>query len=64
MVLGLLWTEQGFAPPIWVQVCIWVPAAIGLSLALLPRIKGALIGHQWAFRMHGFGPDKDNDPAG
>lgn len=29
--------------------------AIVLSLALLPRIKGAMIGLQWARRMHGFG---------
>lgn len=28
---------------------------VGLSLYLLPRIKGALIGLQWAKRMHGFG---------
>lgn len=26
-----------------------------LSLLLLPRIKGAMIGLQWAKRMHGFG---------
>jgi uncharacterized protein (DUF983 family) len=26
-----------------------------MSLALLPRVKGALIGWQWALRMHGFG---------
>ena len=29
--------------------------AVVLSLALLPRIKGAFIGFQWARRMHGFG---------
>lgn len=29
--------------------------AIVLSLALLPRIKGAMVGLQWARRMHGFG---------
>jgi uncharacterized protein (DUF983 family) len=29
--------------------------AIVLSLLLLPRIKGAMIGLQWARRMHGFG---------
>lgn len=29
--------------------------AIVLSLALLPRIKGAFIGFQWARHMHGFG---------
>jgi hypothetical protein len=30
-----------------------------LSLWLLPRVKGALIGLQWAFRMHGFGSGPD-----
>ena len=34
--------------------------AIVLSLILLPRIKGAFIGFQWARRMHGFG---DTPPA-
>jgi uncharacterized protein (DUF983 family) len=29
-------------------------AAIALSMILLPRLKGALIGFQWAKRMHGF----------
>lgn len=28
---------------------------VGLSLYLLPRLKGALIALQWAKRMHGFG---------
>lgn len=31
--------------------------AIVLSLILLPRIKGAFIGFQWARRMHGFGAE-------
>lgn len=31
--------------------------AVVLSLALLPCIKGAFIGFQWARRMHGFGQD-------
>lgn len=29
--------------------------AVVLSLLLLPRIKGAMVGLQWARRMHGFG---------
>ena len=36
--------------------------AVVLSLFLLPRIKGAFIGFQWARRMHGFGNDA-NGPA-
>ena len=31
------------------------PTGLILALWLLPRIKGALIGLQWALRMHGFG---------
>jgi uncharacterized protein (DUF983 family) len=29
--------------------------AVSLSLFLLPRIKGGIVGLQWARRMHGFG---------
>lgn len=31
--------------------------AVVLSLLLLPRIKGGMIGFQWARRMHGFGAE-------
>jgi uncharacterized protein (DUF983 family) len=30
-------------------------ATVALSLYLLPRLKGAIVGFQWAKRMHGFG---------
>ena len=33
-----------------------------LSLWLLPRVKGALIGYQWALKMHGFGNTAFDDP--
>ena len=39
-----------------------VPLAIVLPLALLPSIKGAVVGLQWANRMHGFDP-AGHDPA-
>ncbi len=58
---GLLALEQAYAPPTWVQFSIWLPTATIMSLCLLPRIKGSLIGLQWANRMHGFG--KGPDPA-
>lgn len=32
-----------------------VPLAIVLPLAILPSIKGAIVGLQWANRMYGFG---------
>ncbi|MCW5720563.1 MAG: DUF983 domain-containing protein [Devosia sp.] len=32
-----------------------IPLAIVLSLLILPPIKGAIVGWQWASRMYGFG---------
>ena len=34
---------------------VWAAVAAAASLLLLPRVKGALVGYQWAMRMHGFG---------
>jgi Protein of unknown function (DUF983) len=42
---------------------LWVPLTIGLSLWFLPRIKGALVGLQWALKMHGFGGPDPMDPG-
>ena len=41
--------------PVWLHMTLWPLVALGLSLALLPRIKGAIVAWQWACRMHGFG---------
>jgi uncharacterized protein (DUF983 family) len=63
---GVLSLEQYASPPMWLHAAIWFPLTIILSLVLLPRIKGALIGLQWAHRMHGFGGEPDRaeaDPA-
>ncbi|MGQ0671353.1 MAG: DUF983 domain-containing protein [Hyphomicrobium sp.] len=51
---GVLLLEQAYAPDTWVHYVIWLPLLLVLSLLLLPRIKGALVGLQWALRMHGF----------
>ena len=34
---------------------IFAVGCVGLSLYLLPRLKGAIVGYQWARRMYGFG---------
>ncbi len=52
---GLLLLEQSYAPPTWVHLSIWLPLTLVLSLWMLPRVKGGLVGLQWALRMHGFG---------
>jgi hypothetical protein len=33
---------------------IYLPFTLIASLLLLPPVKGAVVGLQWAFRMHGF----------
>ncbi len=51
----------------WLPNAPMLPLALGWSaltalssLWLLPRVKGALVGYQWAMRMHGFGgPEKE-----
>ena len=47
--------ERAAAPPLWLHFSLWLPLTVILTLVLLPRVKGALIGLQWANRMHGFG---------
>lgn len=44
-----------FRPEPLVMATIFTIGCVGLSLWLLPRIKGALVALQWAKRMHGFG---------
>ena len=55
IVGGVLLTEQIFAPPTWVHLTVWIPLTLLLSLWILPLVKGALIGLQWALRLDGFG---------
>jgi uncharacterized protein (DUF983 family) len=60
VVGGVLALEQAYKPSPWVHAAIWLPVVLISSLWMLPKIKGALIGLQWALRMHGFGaPDGD-----
>ena len=44
-----------FRPEPMVMATVLVVAAVGMSLFLLPRMKGLVVGVQWARRMHGFG---------
>lgn len=62
IVAGVLAVEDLWAPPSWVHALVWTPLILASSLWMLPRIKGALIGLQWANRMHGFS-GQDDDPA-
>jgi uncharacterized protein (DUF983 family) len=48
IVPSMLILERSLHPETWVHMALWVPLTLGLSLGLLPRIKGAVIGVQWA----------------
>lgn len=60
IVVGLLLSvETAYKPPLWLHAVIWPAMIVAMSLWLLPRIKGALVGVQWALRMHGFSGKPD-----
>ncbi|MEO0399097.1 MAG: DUF983 domain-containing protein [Pseudomonadota bacterium] len=56
--LALAW-KQFFDPPLALQFLALTPAMLLATAWLLPVSKGAMIGVQWANRLHGFGDDPD-----
>lgn len=53
---GIYTAETRFEDvPIWFHALVWPSLAIGLSLALLQPVKGAVVGLQYGLGMHGFG---------
>jgi uncharacterized protein (DUF983 family) len=54
IVVPLVWMNTTFDPPVWLEVGFWMTVTAGLSLAILPVVKGGLVGLQWGLRMHGF----------
>jgi uncharacterized protein (DUF983 family) len=55
-----LWIETDYSPAVWLQLAIYLPLTFIMSLALLQPVKGAVVGFQWALRMHGF---DENSPG-
>ena len=50
----VLMIETNYSPPVALQLAIYLPLTLFASLALLQPVKGAVVGMQWALRMHGF----------
>ena len=63
ILIGLMLELSAYTTlePFWYLVTL-VPLALILPLVMLPSIKGAVVGLQWAHRMHGFDP-RHRDPA-
>lgn len=54
VVPTVLWIETNYSPSVPLQLSIYLPFTLAAALLLLQPIKGAVVGLQWAFRMHGF----------
>ena len=56
VVVGAMLAFESFGDqPIWEQMLVWPAVTLLLALLLLQPMKGAIVGLQWALRMHGFG---------
>lgn len=55
MAPAIIWAFTEFRPDPMVLASVFTVGCVALSLYLLPRLKGAIVGLQWAKRMHGFG---------
>ncbi len=51
----IIWAFTTFRPDPMVLASTFTVGCVALSLYLLPRLKGAIVGLQWAKRMNGFG---------
>ena len=47
--------ERVWQPSYLVHAALWLPLTLSLTLALMPIVKGAVVGLQWALGIHGFG---------
>jgi uncharacterized protein (DUF983 family) len=53
--------EIAYQPSYWLHALVWLPLALAMTFALMPVVKGAIVGLQWALRMHGFA-DTPSEP--
>ena len=61
VVPAVLWIETNYTTPVWLSFAAYLPFTFFASLGLLQPVKGAVVGLQWALRMHGF---DENPPDG
>lgn len=55
MAPAFLAVYTAYRPEPLVMAVLFSVGCVALSLYLLPRLKGMIVGLQWAKRMHGFG---------
>lgn len=59
----IIWAFTTFRPEPMVLASVFTVGCVALSLYLLPRLKGAIVGLQWAKRLHGFGAKTPTSPS-
>jgi uncharacterized protein (DUF983 family) len=61
IMVGLVLLVQEVADfGIWQQLSVIAPLSVVIAVLLLKPTKGAVVGLQWALRMHGFGEVQEN----
>ena len=58
----LLFAEQNWAPPLWLQALVWPALALALIAALLPVAKGGVLAAMWALGLTG--EERQEAPGG
>jgi uncharacterized protein (DUF983 family) len=61
LVPGVLWVEKMWQPPMWLHMVVWLPLFTVICMALLPPIKGAVVG--WMVTLGLTGEEHGPDPA-
>lgn len=54
VLAAFMGAEQMFDLSTWQHLAIWAPITLIMTIGLLQPVKGAVVGLQWALRMHGF----------
>ena len=44
----MFWMDRAWSPELWIMFALWLPLITGLTVAMLPFMKGAVIGIAWA----------------
>jgi uncharacterized protein (DUF983 family) len=58
----LLLVEKVWRPDLWIHAMIWLPLTLVMTLWLMPRVKGAVVGLQWALQLDGFAKESAPPP--
>lgn len=59
IIPAALIVERLYTPPLYIHALVFCILSVLVSLISLPMVKGAVVGLQWALRMHGFAEESE-----